>query len=103
MRSTLLRSETEFFKPQHKHMPKRTTHKPLTLAFSRVPRSLAEKGIHGADCVFAHPCHATHSPLPAAHRSRVACARTTEVTARRFCLVSADHPLVSAISENAEK
>lgn len=26
-----------------------------------------------------------------------------EVTARRFCLVSADHPLVSAISENAEK
>ena len=26
-----------------------------------------------------------------------------EVTARRFCLVAADHPLVSAISENAEK
>jgi hypothetical protein len=27
----------------------------------------------------------------------------TQVTARRFCLVSADHPLVSAIAENAEK
>ena len=26
-----------------------------------------------------------------------------EVTQRRFCLVAADHPLVSAISENAEK
>lgn len=26
-----------------------------------------------------------------------------EVAARRFCLVAADHPLVSAISENAEK
>ena len=26
-----------------------------------------------------------------------------EVSARRFCLVAADHPLVSAISENAEK
>ena len=26
-----------------------------------------------------------------------------EVGARRFCLVAADHPLVSAISENAEK
>ena len=26
-----------------------------------------------------------------------------EVTARRFCLVAADHPLVSAISENAER
>ena len=26
-----------------------------------------------------------------------------EVSARRFCLVAADHPLVSAISENAER
>ena len=26
-----------------------------------------------------------------------------EVQARKFCLVAADHPLVSAISENAEK
>ena len=26
-----------------------------------------------------------------------------EVAARRFCLVAADHPLVSAISENAER
>ena len=25
------------------------------------------------------------------------------MTARRFCLVSADHPLVSAISENQDK
>lgn len=29
--------------------------------------------------------------------------RIHEVSARRFCLVAADHPLVSAISENAEK
>ena len=43
--------------------------------------------------------HALLAPTPP--HSRVIA--RSQVAARRFCLVAADHPLVSAISENAEK
>jgi len=55
--------------------------------------NLAEKGVSA--CFLNQTRDSTNSPLS------LGLLQIHEVAARRFCLVAADHPLVSAISENA--
>ena len=43
----------------------------------------------------------SNPPTPTTTDTRSCAIQIHEVAARRFCLVAADHPLVSAISENA--
>jgi len=79
-------------------MNTRLTHSPVLLAVARkfpgyTAENLDTKGIHE---VYAYA-------LALRPNTTHAYASVPQVAARRFCLVAADHPLVSAISENAEK